>query len=88
MACPIVAEPRSAAVIMEAESKARKERAAMTLERMKGENVLMKASWCQQLKLASQYLGLRPVSLSPPSLPPPAGQWPLKMKIKKNDRQR
>lgn len=87
MASPIVAEPRSAAVIMEAESKARKERAAMTLERMKGENVMMKASWCQQLKLASQYLGLRPVSLSP-SLLPPAGQWPLKMKIKKNDRQR
>lgn len=74
MAWPRVAEPRPAAVIMAAERKARKERAAVTLERMIGENVMMKASWCQQLKLASQYLGLTPVSLSPHSLLPPAGQ--------------
>lgn len=32
MASPIVAEPQPAAMIMEAESKARKERAAVTLE--------------------------------------------------------
>lgn len=68
-----MAEPRPAAVIMEAESKTRKERAAVTLERKMGENVMMKASWCQQLKLASQYLGLRPVSLSPPYFLPPGG---------------
>lgn len=74
MTSPIVAEPRPAAVIMEAESKARKERAAVTLERMKGENVMMKTGWCQQLKLASHYLGLRPVSLSPPFSPSPGGE--------------
>lgn len=73
MTTPIVAEPRSVAAIMEAESKARKERAAVTLERMNRENLMMKTRWCQQLKLACQYLGLRPVSLSPPSLLPPTG---------------
>lgn len=74
MASPIVAEPRPVAMIMEAEIKARKERAAVTLERKMGENVMMKASWCQQLKLASRYLGLGPVSPSPPSLISPGGR--------------
>lgn len=88
-----IPEPRSVACIMEAESKARKERAAINLEKRMRENVMMKANWCHQLKLASRYLGLQPVS--PPiaqiefiflRFPPAHGLTLWKMKKKLNSR--
>lgn len=57
-------EPRSFEafkLMMEARFQARKERVAVTQERLSRERVIQKTIWCRQLKLAMRHLGLTSV---------------------------